>query len=247
MVGLTYAVSKVRRAESHLKRLDDEIRMFLDLEPVTCTVEDEPENGICVFRFHVKNVPGEIPLLLGELAYNLRSSLDQLAWQLALLSGHTPLRATAFPIHSDRTKGSEDRFRRVTWDIPCEAIEIIKSLQPYERGNGFDGHPLWRLNELCNIDKHMTIPVNGTIVDFATGPADCCETFSWGRTDDGAIMGIPLEIKDKVYFKPSPPELVFGRPSDEPGTPFEIKQRDIAEIHEFVRDSVIPRFERFFT
>lgn len=47
--------------------------------------------------------------------------------------------------------------------MPPEAAKIIESLQPYNTPNPTDVkiHLLWRLNKLCNIDKHTRIPVHG--------------------------------------------------------------------------------------
>ena len=243
--GLDYTAQKTVRAKGHLEALQGEIRMFLSSEPITRTEEDDIENGVHIFRFELRDFSVEIPLLVGEIAYNLRSGLDHLAWQLSLLSGRTPSRDTAFPIQNDRSKRSEDRFRRTTWDIPCEAIEIIKSLQPYARGEDFKSHPLWQLNKLCNVDKHTTIPISCTELTFDSGTPDVEAEFFRKEINQGVEVIVPLEVKDKVYFNPRKPKLILGFPIDKPGTPFELTG-GITGIYEFVRDEVIPRFERFF-
>ena len=243
--GLDYTERKTVRAQRHLEALQGEIGVFLGSEPVTCTEQDDIEKRVHIFRFELRPMPVEIPLLVGEILYNLRSGPDHLVWQLSLLSRRTPSRDTAFPVHSDRSRRSEDRFRRATWDIPCEAVEIIKSLQPYTRGENFKSHPLWQLNKLSNVDKHISIPINSTELKFDSGPPDIKARFSYVNIYQGVEVSVPLEVKDKIYFKPRAPELIFGSPIDDPSPPFEIT-RGIAEIHEFVRDEVIPRFDRFF-
>ena len=245
MVGLAYVVAKMQRGEIHLQRLQGEISAFLGSECATRSEYDDIEEGCHILRFEYRQPPLEIPLLVGEFAYSLRSSLDNLAWQIALLNEPSPSRETAFPIHHDREKGSEKRFRRVTWDMPCGAIEVIKSLQPYNRGDDFSTHPLWRLNKLSNIDKHITIPVNCTFVSFKTGPKGL-NGYSTRDLDNGVEVIVDLSIKDDFYIEPSAPELIFGLPTDETGPPFELRFRGFTEIYEFVRDTAIPRFERFF-
>jgi hypothetical protein len=54
-----------------------------------------------------------------------------------------------FPIHSDRSPKGEERFRKLVWDMPCEAVAVIKELQPYNRGAGYKDDLLWQLNELA--------------------------------------------------------------------------------------------------
>ena len=243
MVGLTQTKIKNARAEAHLKSLETAITAFLS-EPVTIAIKDDVEKGLHIRRFEMKIIPEVIPLLIGEWAYNLRSGLDQLAWQLALLSGRTPSSQTAFPIHKDRM--GEKRFLDATRFIPDEAVQVIQLLQPYNRGKDFDRHPLWRVNKICNLDKHTTMAINSTLTTFDYGPGEYVDLFSKVPLDYGVEVIIPLTIKDNIYVDPRTPQLIFGRPIDEPGPAFEFTYVDITEIHHFVRDEVVPRFERFF-
>ena len=131
MAGLTHTRIKTLRAKEHMDELYREICLFLADEPISITVRDDLEKGMQVARFEVKGCPNNIPLLIGEIAYNLRSGLDQLAWQLALLNGRMPRNKTAFPIHKDRTERGERRFRCATKDIQREAVETIKPGFPF--------------------------------------------------------------------------------------------------------------------
>ena len=242
--GLDYTVQKTVRAQRHLETLQGEIRKYIRSEPITRSGKDDIEKGVHILRFELRDFPVKIPLLVGEIAYNLRSGLDHIAWQLSLLSGRTP-RNTAFPAHSNRTRRSECKFRSATQGIPCEAIEIIKSLQPYARGKNFKSHPLWQLNKLCNVDKHVSMAINSTEISIDYGPSDIAARVHFERIYQGVEVVIPLELKDKIYFNPREPKLIFGFPIDKPSTPFEITG-GITGIYEFVRDEVIPQFERFF-
>lgn len=245
MTGLTHTRIKTMRAEEHMYELYSEICLFLFRKPITVTKQDDVEKGIHIVRFEVKPIPNSIPLLIGEWAYNLRSGLDQLAWQLALLSGRTPHKSTAFPIHWDRSR--ETLFRNRTRDIPTEAVTTIESLQPYNRGDGFSRDPLWKLNEICNLDKHATMPVSFTHLAVKAIPGDSRVPVDRVDRDNGAELHVPIADKSDIDFEPSEFDLVFGRPINEPGSiDLRFMYGDITDIHEFVRDSVIPRFERFF-
>lgn len=248
MRGIIHAQMKTDRAGEHLKRLQEVLTKYRASDPYTITKYDQPEKARHIVRITMNPAPHEIPLSIGEFSYCLRSSLDQLAWQLALRSGRTPSKDTAFPIHRDRDARSEERFRRLTWDMPCDAVQVIRTLQPYERGTDFNVHPLWRLNQLCNLDKHCTMAVASDSVNIhSSGPP-----INAGRRDfdDGIVCGvefaIPLALKDEVNFKPEVAETIFGRPIDEPGEPFEVTESQIADIYRFVRDEVIPAFYAFF-
>ncbi len=241
---------KLARAREHLDKLQQQVRFFLESDPVTITCKDDIEKGRYIFRFECI-IPSDIPIRVGELAYTLRSCLSHLAWHLALLEKDNPSRATDFPIHCDQSHGSKKRFRKVTSELPPEAVKIIKSLQPYAGLDGFGQHPLWRLNRLCNIDKHATLAVNSAGLNFTPfffppfGPSDV--TIDEHRLDDCTELHItPIEAKDYVKIKKSRPILIFGRPINDPGPLFEITLNDIVEIDEFVRNEVVPRFEIFF-
>jgi hypothetical protein len=108
-------------------------------------------------------VPFTIPLrfsvMVGDVFHNLRSALDQLAFQLGKLElgGVEPPRRTEFPIFKDK-----DEFLRTTRGGGLNKIAalsqrhqaLIQALQPYHRRKKALGHPLWVLHEFSNLDKH---------------------------------------------------------------------------------------------
>lgn len=242
--GLLHPDMKAARATEHLSDLRVLIDKFVSNQPYTITKKDDEKRQLHIVRFQLNPASPRIPIIIGEFAYALRSALDQLVWQLALLSGRQPGNKSAFPIQSADGEDQRAQFRFATWNVPCEAADLIKTFQPYTRGNAYKSHPLWQLNKLCNLDKHQTIGVSHTSLSIHTsGPPG-----NIGRRDfDQAVeLAVDLAIKDQVTFKPEPPVLVFGKPIDAPGAEFTLSQQDIAEIHRFVRDDVIESFARFF-
>lgn len=95
--GAEHLTNKIGRAYKHAKEFD---ALFVahcrrnDL--FTATTREE--NGRYVVRVEYAPQDGDINLSLADFAYNLRSGLDQLAWQLCLAGGGTPGRNTMFPI-----------------------------------------------------------------------------------------------------------------------------------------------------
>jgi hypothetical protein len=184
-------------------------------------------------------------LAAGDAFYNMRASLDQLIWALARLNGIP--RKSQFPILEVNTLESRNRLRDQTEGIPKEAICEVEFLQPYLRGAAYKTHPLWRLNEMCNLDKHRRIPVDGHEViiffpglshnDLATG------LVTQTIVDDCHVMSAPLSMKSKLDINPSASGTVkFG--GDISG--ISESPHGIAEIYHFIATKVITRFERFF-
>jgi len=241
--GLQYPDMKVARAGVRLQQLQEAVRLFRTGTPYAITREDDVESRQQKVRITL-NCPSHLPILIGELAFTLKSGLDQLAWQLALLGEHQPAHAIAFPIQPDRSRKSRERFMLATWDLPAEAVEIIKTLQPYTLGDQFRTHPLWQLSNLCRLDKHATLEVGGSKISITTpGPPGACQR---RELPDGVEFRIPFELKDQVDIEVQPPDLVFGEAAHLPGSAFAVGEAEIAKIYEFVRDDVLPRFAKFF-
>jgi hypothetical protein len=245
MPGIADAKLKLSWAYEHLKSLDREIDAFCT-PPNACTItrEDDLENKRHSLCMRLPDLD-QLALIVGDAFYNMRASLDQLVWALARLNGIPD--GTQFPVVEVLTKDSLKRLNRQTQGVPEEAICEIKFLQPYNRGTAFKTHPLWRLNEMCNLDKHRRIPVDRqeviahfpglTPADFASG------LVSTTTTDESHIMSVPLALKHKLDFDPTLTiSIKFG--GDISGiseSPY-----GIAEVYAFIAKEVFPRFARFF-
>jgi hypothetical protein len=244
MVEAGNAYLKMTRAKEHLNNLQVEIAYFIHSKPYTLRREDDLENDAHIIHLRLMDVPPKISLIAGEVFYCMRSALDQLVWSLASLT--TVPSGTQFPILETWDTKTLKRFIGYTTGVPDEAICEIKALQPYNRGNAFKSHPLWRLNEMCNLDKHRRIPANGSeiIINFPTFPKAEAVHLQTHISDDQGRVTVPLRLKDKMTFDPAISFNVnFG------GAVSGISENisGIAEIHQFIGDSVLPRFDRFFT
>jgi len=235
---------KTTRAKVHLEHLREQLAVFCK-EPCQFIREDDLENQLHVIRMKIHNVPDAIPLIAGDLLYCLRASLDQLVWCLAKINA-TPgyPEGTQFPILEQR---DAPRFNRQTSGVPAKAIEIIESLQPYNApsADAVRSHLLWRLNKLCNIDKHMRIIVHGVtgIVKWDTFVVSDPPT-EFIKVDDSLVMKMPLLLKDQMAPNPRIPEfkVLFG----DLYWKIECDIAGIEAIYEFVSNSVMPRFVGFF-
>ncbi len=104
----------------------------------------------------------EWALVTGEILFNYKGALDQLVYTLAMLN--TDLREPvdagrlAFPIADSLPHFDDLRFR--IGSLPDEAKQAIEELQPFNSDRFRDSpakHPLSRLRDLHNIDKHRLL------------------------------------------------------------------------------------------
>jgi hypothetical protein len=232
---------KTARAKAHLNALRDSLNAFRKSEPITIFRKENRKSGRYEIRIKIKDTPDEVPLILGDLLCGLRASLDQTVWQLAKLRTAYPER-TQFPIFDKDTRETRRLFANWTDGVPARAKGLIKSLQPYHRANPKD-HLLWRLNRLCNIDKHRKIPIYGDKVMFHIPGIPAAAAKSLVFDHDQHMVSGPLDIKRHMTLEPVVSfDVVFGDMSD--GITCDLD--GVTKIYDFVADGVIPRFARFF-
>ena len=233
----------MERAAEHLKEANTELRAFYDSDPAMVSTEVNDEVGWCVIRVAVrKPPPPRIGVIVGDAAYNMRAVLDHLAWQLALTEMSTPYPLTEFPIKCATTTKATADFTRMVQSLPADAVDIIRELQPYNRGEAEEEHPLWLLDKLCNIAKHVTIPVHSTFLELKIPRVEGLRYIF--LPGGGAWFAVPVAHKDLVDRMPKPRAGVsFGM--QERGVNIDPEQ--VLGIYEFIRDDVLPRFAGFFS
>lgn len=150
-----------------------------------------------------RSPPPDWSVIIGEVAHSLRSALDGLIYQLALLKTKTPMMDTIqqFPIflvgRSKRPHTSsggmpaqfefprsakgrlikQRRFgRSMISNLSPKHQALIEQLQPYKHGGGGRSNPLMLLKEFNNTDKHRLITTVAVL--WGAGPA------IGGRGDD---------------------------------------------------------------
>lgn len=131
-------------------------------------------------QFDTMDSPPEFSVLVGEICYNLRASLDYLVYELAIEDSGSAQEGTQFPIEDSpegfaRRKDPKDR-RCYLQGVKPAHIAMIEELQPY---NGCEWSRV--LREISNPDKHRTLTVTGShqmgFVKFFTTPP--VETEGW--------------------------------------------------------------------
>lgn len=145
--------AKVERAKKQIEELQTAWRTFCDTGAYSVAFKDNAHVGERTYYLRVlKDIPPHIPSIVGDVAHNLRSSLDHLAVHLVSIgtSGIGPFRHVCFPVAENAAKYKAMRDGRVKgmWD---EAIKQIDAIEPY---GGGAGQIFWHIHELDRIDKH---------------------------------------------------------------------------------------------
>jgi hypothetical protein len=153
---------KIERAKKNLSDTEAEIRANRDKHSQVVIRDDHSKirSGFSQMADYppirkLPRLPASAIATAGDVVHNLRSALDHLAYQLAVVGTPSvePSRRIEFPIAKDATTYESEKAKKVQGMRP-EAIEAIDRLQPYK--GGCNGDILWRLHELDNINKHRT-------------------------------------------------------------------------------------------
>lgn len=149
-------VDWARNYAEELKETSDAF-MRQNEEGSAVKVERDPNAGWLRVSVHLPDgFPDNLGRIVGGGLHQLRSALDNLAYQLVLAGGGTPDKQTAFPILETCPEGEfAAKTDRRLKGMSGTAKAAIEGLQPY---NAWPEHPdnsmIWLINELNNIDKH---------------------------------------------------------------------------------------------
>lgn len=241
MSGLADPYLKLNWAKRHLEALDAELEAFHKTNPCRLSHKDDIEGNRHLLVVELPDIPDPISLMCGDAFYCMRSCLDQLVWRLAKITAPIPGK-TQFPIFDRWGKDEERSFANCLSGVPGDAISIIRELQPASGSAPKETHLLWRLNAMCNLDKHRRIPANGCEVMIhlpnARPGAVGMETL-----ENGAVLSVPLARKRELDLYPEISfQVIFG---DVTGG-VRVGPRDVRDIYQFISDRVLPRFVPFF-
>jgi hypothetical protein len=197
---------KLRRAAVRIQDLDRQIDEFRFENKYGIVVSElEPCGEYYALRAVAKSEPPlEWGVIVGEIAHNLRSALDNLMWQLIIANGLDPENLDpkkpypAFPIFKffkdQNGSGFCNEGVRHVARLRPEHAKWIEENQPYNTSD-VNQSCLWLLHEINNADKHRVLQVAGS---------------AFGR--DVVVIGgagDPLH-PENVEFLPDPLFLVNG-------------------------------------
>ena len=231
---------KLKRADKHLNEIQRKFDNFAARDPYRSVRYTDPERGYRIYKTQwLRNPPKSVGPVIGDAVHDMRSSLDNLAWALALTKTKTPGRQTAFPLFKQRNDG---RFKPMVRDIPDAAQKIIEELQPHNSSDLAGKHPLAVLDYLSNLDKHQVLVPIGTLIN---APVRHIPGASMVRLDDRQIqVELPIDVDPGAYFEENFTfQITIRVPAFAPNGLDFYRLRDISQ---FIRQDVIPRFMCFF-
>lgn len=113
----------------------------------------DTDSGDSFVRLDLADVSDLVHVIVGEVAYQLRSALDVAAVALARANGAMNVRHVYFPFAKNEqeflAKGAQQKMA----DLSQPVKDALASCAPYRGGNDL----LYGLNELCNTDKHNNL------------------------------------------------------------------------------------------
>lgn len=155
-ISLVGVKEKLHRAQVLREQVLDVVKQYDEAMKLNVEVT-VTEQHWHVFRLKRSvPLPDGLAVIFGDYLNNARSALDYLAFQLVLVSGSTPSERTSFPIAK-----TEQRWKSMAGDslkgVDRAFLPALIRSQPYRAVNP-ETHPLVRLNELNNENKHRLLP-----------------------------------------------------------------------------------------
>jgi hypothetical protein len=163
---------KLDRAKHHLGHFQDRIAPIKERRtyPAPKTIEPYNDGIAYVYRLQIPEPDDPLlPILAGDLMFNLRSALDHVL--VAVVPEDKVTRHTAFPIFTDDINERDasgkyvqpkarQAFRRKTSHVPQRAMAAVEWAQPYNlERQGLDPQygALAILSAFQNADKHRQL------------------------------------------------------------------------------------------
>ncbi|WP_146244731.1 hypothetical protein [Curtobacterium sp. MCPF17_051] len=155
--------ARLDRARLRALELDSEVADWRHLQPLRLeTVIDQDRHGWGL-RLHVEHEADLTSwgLTFGEAIHHLRSALDTTLVTLAKVEGLAPKRRLQYPIVTDEKDWADQRKRHLR-EVPSWVWKPVYAAQPF-LSDSPSRHPLARLNDFDNDNKHRT-PSVGTVL-----------------------------------------------------------------------------------
>jgi hypothetical protein len=249
---------KIARADEHFDLLDSEIVKWLNAQEYRVSEYDSTHTGESSRSLvEPPETPDRWSLIVGEYAYNMRSALDHLAWQLALLNTQGAAKARAkgdpwppermeFPVYAYFRKSSQKkRYQEKLRRFSPPHRTIVDQEQPFQRGNAASADALWLLQELRNTDAHRVLNTTAVFPPPRESPAEIGEPLNEeAQPPSGIVLGGGVEGTLEYTAKD---DFAAYIAFDEPRAVFH--QREVLPLLSNVRDrvkGVIARFDRVF-
>jgi hypothetical protein len=153
---------RLNHALNYLDTLDQDIKDWIKKQGTTpfLVKRHAQTNYYRVWFVGAPDPPEAWDLLISDCLHNMRSALDNLAYELALrFTPNLSDRQAAdseFPIFGPEPLSQAKRRKKIGCMHP-RAQAVIARLQPHRRGDAYASDSLWQLHELSRVDKHRLL------------------------------------------------------------------------------------------
>lgn len=158
--------AKLGRAQDLIVHLHDMFRTHPDAPFYGLGFEIDRDGRRFVVRARdVQEFPTDYPFLIGEIAHQLRSSLDHLAFALARPTTERQKDFVKFPLCSTGKNFKRQIKKGALVGAPRGVLGRVERVQPYHRKKWPDTQLLGYLQAISNWDKHRTLTVAATRIE----------------------------------------------------------------------------------
>lgn len=247
---------KLARALHHIHDLEAEAARWLKKPPVKLHHSaDLATAERLILAELLEPVPGELAATTGDALHNLRSTLDNLAYELALSHSGDPLPAriaadSMFPIFAEEGTDTGKKMKPMLRGVHPEVRAIIRGMQPCNPDHGGRWNVRWVLNDLNAKDKHrlphLGVPAASSVSFYVAGPRGALTaTQKWPPLEVGRQVEISrYSSPPGIYAGPDlakPPEffIAFGEGSPEAVVGGSVVA-GLKEIHRDITERILP-------
>lgn len=178
---------KIGRAKHHVDDIEATLKVFFEAKPYELAAEVDAMTGEEVWRVRIhKCLPRDLSTIVGDVAHNLRSALDQMVCGLVRANRRQVSGGNGFPISGTPHGFTQAKVGKLK-NVSPRTNRFIGRLKPYRGGN----KALWLLSELNNMDKH------NSIIPVAVGQAQI--QVRWG------IPGMFFSADGAMFLGGGPP------------------------------------------
>lgn len=254
---------KLARALRHIRAFEAEADRWLENKPVRLHYDKDLATAErLILAELLEPVPGELSAIAGDALHNLRSALDNLAYDLALAHKGHPLPPrivadSAFPMFAEEKPETNKRLKRMLKGVHPEARTIIRGMQPYNPGHEGHQNVRWVLSDLNVKDKHrqppLVVPAPSTVSFYVAGPEGALKaTQDWPPLEVGRKVEISrYSSAVGIYAGPDlqkPPEffIAFGEGAPEAVVGSSVVS-GLKEIHRDITERILPPLARYLS
>lgn len=202
---------KIERARKHADDLEAEVSSFWAADPCEIETVGTPFAGRGFYRVkRMAALPEIIPVIAGDAAHNIRSSLDHFAWAAA--SPQERGVHTCFPVWNSSGIRTHDKWQKqVVQQMKGASAELIEAMVKLEAWQDGRDSMLWAIHELDRVDKHrillsVAVVLTGIALDGDSYEITVAKKFS------GVDPSRPLALEPARWIPVEAGGELFGTP-----------------------------------